>query len=394
MSNEEFLRRLEDALKNRVPQEDVDDAMNYHREYFAEAGENAAESLPEPEAVAEQIIREREDYLHKRQFKWARPAVVAALCVGVVVTLAVGWGTRSFFRNLWGHIGRTVDPVETPVRVTEDVISQVTGEAYAGTGFTTTETGDRVYVSGTMTSLESIVIEGVSDNVTITAAGSEFMLDVDHDKRESMDCSVSDGTLYIVGDLDGILNMGYEPGIITITVPQDTNWQSMVRVDTDMGDIFLDGLNAGEVELDTDLGNIMVSNGHFGNLDCDSDLGDMDVTSVEADSLKCYCDCGQVTATEFVANETDLESNLGSVTAVALGDRRDYALELEVDLGEVKVDGQKVANSYETEGGSYVLKAKADVGNVTLDFADQSSVPTPPDPPSPPNPPELAEAFH
>lgn len=65
MSNEEFLNRLETALRDRVPREDVDDAMNYHREYFSEAGENAAEELPAPEAVAEQIVREREEYLRK-----------------------------------------------------------------------------------------------------------------------------------------------------------------------------------------------------------------------------------------------------------------------------------------------------------------------------------------
>lgn len=387
MSNEEFLRRLEGALKNRVPQEDVDDAMNYHREYFAEAGDNAAESLPEPEAVAEQIIREREEYLRKRQFHWAKPAIIAALCVGVVVTLAVGWGAKSFFRNLWGHIGRTDDPIAV---AEHDVVSQVVEEAYAGTGFTTTKTGSRVYVSGTTATFESIVIEGVSDNVTITAAGSEFMLDIDRDKRESMDYSVEDGTLYIVGDLDGMINMGYEPGNITITVPQDLSWRSMVRVDTDMGDIYLENIDAGEAELDTDMGNITVSNGHFNNLDCDSDMGDVTVTSVEADSLKCYCDCGQVNAFEFTANETDLEADMGSVSAIALGDMSDYALELEVDLGEVKVDGQKVASPYETYGKSYVLKAKADVGSVTLDFTDQSSIPLPPEPPDVP---EMADIF-
>lgn len=383
MSNEEFLRRLEAALRDRVPQEDVDDAMNYHREYFAEAGENAAEELPAPETVAEQIIRERAEYLRKRQFHWAKPAIIAALCVGLVVTVGVSWGAKSFFRNLWGRASQAT--VQEGTYVTQDVISQVTEEAYAGTGFTTTKTGDRVYVSGTLAAVDAIIVEGVSDNVTITAAGREFLLDIDRDKRESMDYSVEDGTLYIVGDLDGMFNMGYEPGNITITVPQDLSWRSMVRVDTDMGDIYLEYIDAGEVELDTDLGNITVSNGHFNNLECDSDMGDVTVTSVEADSLKCYCDCGQVNAMEFTANETDLEADMGSVTAIALGDKSDYSLELEVDLGEVKVDGQKVANSYETYGKSYVLKAKADVGSVTLDFAARSSVPSPPDPPSPPD---------
>lgn len=385
MSNEEFLRRLESALKNRVPQEDVDDAMNYHREYFAEAGEHAAEELPEPEAVAEQIVREREDYLRKRKSKWAKPAVVAALCVAVVVTIAVGLGSKIVFHNLWRRVTQTDDPVAV---YEGDVIDQVTQEGFAGAGITTTETGDRVYVSGNLNPLESIVIEGVSDNVTITAAGTEFWLDIDSDRRENLDWSVQDGTLYINADMDGIVSMDYEGGTINITVPQDS-WRSMIRVETDLGNICLEGVNAGEVELDTDLGDITVSNGNFNSLDCDSDMGNVDVTSVTADALTCYCDCGNVTVADFTANETDLESNLGNVEAIATGERSDYSMELQVDLGEIKVNGQKVSNPYVTNGARYVLKAEADMGNVTVDFAQQSSVPAPPAVPAPPEPPTV-----
>lgn len=388
MSNEEFLRRLEGALMGRVPQEDVDDAMNYHREYFAEAGEDAAESLPTPEAVAEQIVREREEYLRKARFRWARPAIIVAACIGLVLTATVSWGVKGFFRNLWSRAFRQPQQV---TYVAEDVISSVEQIAYAGTAFTTTKQGSNIYVTGTLEPFEAIVVEGVSDSVSVTQ-GDSFLLDMLHSEKESVDCEVRDGSLYIIGSMEGFISTGFKGGNISVTVPYGAEL-SVVRVDTDMGNIYLDQITAGEVDLDADLGNITVSGGAFHALDCDSDLGDVTVMAVTADHLKCYANAGNVEAVEFTATEAELETDLGNVTAVALGARNDYALELEADLGEVKLDGQKVSSPYSSSGNSCVLKAKTDVGNVTVDFAEVSSVPSPPDPPSPPEAPELSEAF-
>ncbi len=382
MSNEEFLKRLEGALMGRVPQEDVDDAMNYHREYFAEAGENAAEGLPTPEAVAEQIVREREAYLRKRQFRWAKPAIIVALCVGLVTTAAVSWGVKGFFRNLWRR---------GTVYTAEDVISQVTETKYGEMNLTTTEQGNKVYVVGTLEPFEAIEVEGVSDSVSVTQ-GDSFLLDMWHSKKENVDYEVRDNTLYIMGDMEGFLSTGFKGGNISITVPYGAEL-SVVRVDTDMGNITLDSITAGEVDLDADLGNITVTGGTFHSLDCDSDLGDVTVAAVTADHLKCYANTGIVEAVEFTAMDTEWEPDLGNVTAVVLGARNDYALELEVDLGEIKVDGQKVSSSYSSSGSSCVLTAKTDVGNVTVDFTEVSSVPSPPDPPSPPEAPELSAVF-
>ncbi len=276
----------------------------------------------------------------------------------------------------------------------EDSIQQAT--IVGGTGgktLVTTEQGDQVCISGELEPFESIVVEGVSDNVTITAAGGEFWLDINHDKKEIMDCNVQDGTLYIHGDMDGMVNLGYKGGEVNITVPWGINLYQ-VQVDTDLGNIYMADVSAEDVELDADLGDITVSGGEFGALDCDSNLGDVSVLSVTADSLKCYCDTGNVTATEFVARETELEADLGNVEAIAVGARSDYSLELEVDLGKLKVDGQKMGSPYVTTGTySFSLKAEADVGNVTVDFTNESSIPAPPDPPEPPSPPELATIF-
>lgn len=378
MSNEEFLRRLEAALTGRVPQEELDDAMNYHREYFAEAGENAADGIPAPEEVAAQIIREREGYLRKRQIRWAMPAIVIALCVGLVATVGI-LGGHSLLQR-WIGWGRTSTPTAALERTTPPILSEavtdvVEGEASYVTegtgGLFQSQEGDTVYVSGELdSSVERIVIEGVSDHVTITPGGG-FFVDVWHDQQELLDCNVKDGTLYMTGKLKGTLPAGAQQGQITITVPEDLRL-SRIEVETDLGDIYLESITAGEVELSADVGNITVSSGSFDLLDCDSDLGDVTVTAVEAVMLQCECDAGNIEAMEFDAKNTELSADLGGITAIAVDGVEDYDLELEVDLGELLLNGERKPNSYaQTVRGGRSLHAQVDTGDLTLDFTQQ-----------------------
>lgn len=370
MSNEEFLKRLEAALAGRVPQEELDDAMNYHREYFAEAGENAADSIPTPEEVAAQIIREREGYLRKRQLKWAMPAVIAALFVGVVATIGIFGGRTLLGRWIgWG----VQDPVAQPDPFAIDEVT-VIGEACVteGTGgLYQRQEGDTVYISGELdTPVERIVIEGVSDHVTITP-GAVFSVDLWHDQRESLDCSVKNGTLHITGKVEGVLSMGLQQGQITLTVPENFGVYQ-IQVDTDMGDIYMENITAGEAELSADVGTITVSSGTFDRLDCDSDMGDVTVMSVEAAVLQCEADTGNIEAIELSAAQADLSADLGSITAVAEGSFKEYDLELEVDLGELKLNGEKKSNSYsQSVLGDRSIHAKVGAGNLTLDFTQQ-----------------------
>ena len=368
MSNEEFLRRLEAALKNRVPQEDVDDAMNYHREYFAEAGENAAEELPSPESVAEQIVREREGYLRKQRVRWGARQVGGGLCI-VALVLMLAFGIRSAIRKALFAADFVAPPsaveigTDVKVEAAEEMIVDVVDE---GDGSRT--------VTRTLKEFDAIVIEDISDHVSITS-GDDYTLTMRYKDRESPNYSVENGTLYISATSEGnFLSFSEQRGDISITVLLGVEL-SQIFVDVDMGSITLSGVNATDTELYTDDGNITVTDAAFRSLDCDSDLGSVTVISVEADSLTCYCDTGEIMATEFSAVQAELEADLGSVTAVAVGSQREYGLNLETDLGAIEVGGQEVSNPYASNGrdASRTLHITADVGSVSVDFTGASS---------------------
>ena len=368
MSTEEFLVQLEQLLQGTMPPLEIQNVMEYHREYFAEAGENAAAELDPPEIIAQRVLDEYFSPPARRHCPaWVKTVVGAGLIACLALALVAG---AYRIRSRVYQITDTV--VEAGTAYKEDdrrPITQVEQYAYAGVSLTTVRQGDQINTYGEVDPFSSIFVEGVSDNVTIMH-GDSFFVDIWHDERETVDCDVKDNALHITGEVDSVFFAGFQKEHITITVPWVTSLDT-IKVETDMGDIYLEDINAGDAELETDMGDIIVTSGTFDTLNCDSDMGDVSVSAVQATSLKCVCDSGNVEAFEFDAQETELEADLGSVTAIAVGAQRDYSLELEVDLGELKLNGQKTAAPFVQAGpgrGVRSLHASADVGSVTLDF--------------------------
>lgn len=377
MSNEEFLLRLEQLLQGKMPLQEIRNVMEYHREYFAEAGENAAAELDPPEVIAQRVLDEYFSPPAKRRCPaWVKSVVGAGLIVCLTLALIA---VAKYYINphrIRSSVYETTDTVlqaGTAIREDyghgHDAITQVEQYACAGTDLATTKEGDQIFTTGNLKPFDAIFVEGVSDDVTIVRS-NDYFVDMCHDNRETLDYSVKDNALHITGKVKSAFSAGFEKGYITVTVPWGASL-STIKVETDMGDIYLEGIDASEAELDTDLGNVSVTEGVFDTLDCDSDMGDVSVSAVQAASLKCVCDTGAVSAVEFDAQETELEADLGSITAIAVGSQGDYGLELEVDLGELKINGEKTASPYiKTTPGrnGRHLKAVADVGSVTLDF--------------------------
>lgn len=374
MNEKDYLRRLEAALSGKLDGGELENLLDYYREYFAEGGEEAASRLEPPETVARKILGEQEDKeapspvqkAGKRRWGWITGLTVGAVLLAAVIAVLLIWQNKH--RTLKVGVPFVDVSLDLPgngpsMDISLDLPS---GMPAISTGAPTETDDDKIVVSEALEAFDSIVIEGVSDSVTL-AAGEGFTLDMRHSPKEKVTYEVRGGTLYLKGEMKTSSTTDFRGGTISITVPEGTTL-STARIETDLGDIALDGVSAHEAELDAALGNVTVSDGTFDSLDCDSDLGDVDVTSVTAGRLDCRAEAGEVSALAFSAGEAELEADLGSVTAQVLGERADYSLELSVDMGEITVDGERVQNPYTAPGGPNRLEAKADLGSVTVSF--------------------------
>lgn len=122
---------------------------------------------------------------------------------------------------------------------------------------------------------------------------------------------------------------------------------------------------------------IYVPNSYIANFDIDSNLGNVDINKIQVGSLHIDADLGNVEIKDVKADVVDLSSNMGNANI------KNTIIEsnglIEADLGNINVDLAENENGYKlvigknVKGdGNAVIKAEADLGNVTLKALDLS----------------------
>lgn len=151
---------------------------------------------------------------------------------------------------------------------------------------------------------------------------------------------------------------------INVTVPAEI----ALDLDTDVGDVRIEGLTLGGAELSADVGNVTLQDVQAASLKAEVDTGDVFMNQVTAsDSLDVECDVGNVTLSEVNARSVTATSDVGDLNVNLTGPLTDYALMVDADVGDIVVDGLKQGKFYNTEGGIPVF-LKTDTGDINVSF--------------------------
>lgn len=137
---------------------------------------------------------------------------------------------------------------------------------------------------------------------------------------------------------------------ITVTVPKGTRLK-MFNGKTDAGNITFENITSDRVSFDVDCGNITLLNTILGDMDMELDAGNCEVI-------------------DSSINHLSAELDAGNIELSLLGASEEYNMEFKVDLGDVRLNGNKVNNNY-TQKGSTIdkrIKVEIDCGNMDLNF--------------------------
>jgi len=159
----------------------------------------------------------------------------------------------------------------------------------------------------------------------------------------SYDCSeqlvpafeVKDGILTVTQAETGIKWRGNTKCDIRVTVPLGVTLEE-VSVDANVGDVDIKEIDTKRFYVQMDVGDLDVEKCSLGDADVTGATGDVDLESCLFDDLWVSLDVGNV----------EIES------AHSLAD---YNMEIEVDMGEVSVNGEKRSHSYSREGSGRKL---------------------------------------
>lgn len=172
-----------------------------------------------------------------------------------------------------------------------------------------------------------------------------------------------------------------------VYVPQDAALEK-VDAHTALGDIDLSGVTVREAELSDDLGNISGYDFTAGELTVKCSLGDIYLSDVSAGSAELTNHMGNIDAFELTTSrslvvdadmgsvdlqgdfqgETDVKNSMGNVTLSLAQPESAYAYDLEVDMGELSINGEAFHRNVSGSGSPHSLTAETNMGDLSLWF--------------------------
>lgn len=156
-----------------------------------------------------------------------------------------------------------------------------------------------------------------------------------------------------------------EKSKIVFNIPENMD----VRIDSDLGDIEIDGLKNTSTFLYSSLGDITATN-IAGTIDFDTALGDVSMNSVTG-KIKANTDLGDVSGENIkISADSQLSSSLGNIDVQLSNTMDECSLDLSTSLGKVKVERAdlktKSQNKFKTVGGKFKVIMNSSLGNIIV----------------------------
>jgi hypothetical protein len=142
-----------------------------------------------------------------------------------------------------------------------------------------------------------------------------------------------------------------------------------VRLDSDLGDIDVNGLKANTTKLYTALGDITAEN-VSGNIDLHTDLGDISMNDLSG-KINSVTSLGDIQGEHIlISDNSTFNTSLGDIDVQLSNTLSDCSLDLSTSLGKVKVDRpdlkKKSGSQLNIGNGKWKVKMETDLGKVTV----------------------------
>lgn len=351
MDKNAYLKELSRELDRWMPDQEREDTLRWHEEYFQEAGPEreaqVIEELGQPAELARRLAEEGGWTKEKKKSSTGKVAgaVVGAVVLVVALVAALGiWSSR--------QVTPPDDSANSPgVSAPPESGSPAPSQGQSSSG---ESEGDYDVALDAFTEVKAEI--GVGD-VTVRS-GSEFRIEVEvegtvNGQPYRIGCEVEGGVLNIVSHPKNVDdNKGDCSAVVVVTVPKD--WElDEVELRVGVGDVSVRELSAEEIELEVG-------------------VGDLSVTDAVADQVDLSTGVGDVKFTGSPAGTMELTTGVGGIRVkLACGaDRCRYTLTSGV--GTIKVgDVSTLLNASASPAGADCrVTGTTGVGDVTLTFND------------------------
>ena len=185
--------------------------------------------------------------------------------------------------------------------------------------------------SATLDKYERMDIDMDVADIIITE-GADYRIDYRGTSNLVLTYCVDNGVLKI--EQKTKRNMGVNNATLELTVPGDIVIDK-ADVQSDVGDINMEGIDIGYFVLDTDVGATLLQNCKIDDMVIESDTGDVSITECELNKADIQTDVGEVGIKDCSFKNLDVESDVGDVVIESDSSLEDFGFDLKTAVGNV-----------------------------------------------------------
>lgn len=404
MSQFEFISRLRRALAG-LPEEEIDRAVEYYEDYFADAGvsdEEVTEKLGDPEAIAETIREElsgktdtaedgvftergfetkkdREDFQQMDSFAQLantqqpqREKEFGGQQSGsydshtyqnyddrkerkknrkFITTLLIIFGILWLCILLF--IGTMITLFSARKKYSSNVVEEVRDEVEQvldeNTAFFDEE---EIIEEGDEIRPEQEEIEGLKIKVgygkVVIRQGEEFSAKLkNHHKDQTVKSKVKNKIWELEEteedfNLNRLFHAGKNGGCqLVVTIPENFQAET-IEIEVDAGTVKADSLTTETADLEVSAGTIKIEKLVVTKeAELNLDMGKIDISDGAVSNLDLECDMGKAFYGGILTGKSKISCNMGSVEAELFDAAENYSFSIRSDMGSIDVDGEK-----------------------------------------------------
>ncbi len=155
---------------------------------------------------------------------------------------------------------------------------------------------------------------------------------------------------------------------LVITVPEKMSFEK-VSLSAGAGDIYIEALKCDKLDIDLGAGKLeaeYIKVKTSASIDCGA--GTLIINSGDINNADMSLGAGKTVVTAKLSGKSEIDAGVGKFILTLVGDKSDYTVSADTGIGEFKVDGERIRDSYNVGDGESLVDIDGGIGSVKVEF--------------------------
>ena len=159
-------------------------------------------------------------------------------------------------------------------------------------------------------------------------------------------------------------------GDLVVYVPEDLNFKK-IKINAGAGKIQIENINTENLDLELGAGETTINKLNVtNNCKIESGAGKVSISSGKIDGLNLDMGIGNIEITSVITGNSKIDAGIGNLDLKVQDNKENYTIESDSGIGNIKIDGNKVAEDAKYGNGKNIIKIDGGIGNINIEFKE------------------------